>query len=486
MTNVSSDLKENKTSLDSLLPMKKSFDIITKTLFIGKTECFFIGLNGFCNLELLQDIFADLQNPSFTGNRKIEDIQKFVDSKIGYAQTTLTDSFPEIIKNVLSGPSVLFVDGFDRALVIDARTYPSRNVAEPDSESITRGAKDGFVEILLSNVNLIRRRIRSEKLTFEMHTVGSESRTDVALAYLESEVNRELLDRLTATLDSLKVTSLTLGAKSLEELLVKKRWCTPLPCIQMTERPDVASSYLMEGHILIIVDNSPTVLILPCTFFQFTQSPEDFYKSPLVGGYFRLIRFLCIPISLFLMPSFLLLCSCFPQQAKEWGILSTEGLTPGQLLLYIAAVEFLLDLFKYSASLNSSRFSGALSIVGGLLIGDTAISMHWASIEVLFYAAITLLTSLSLASIEFADALRFYRILLILATGFFKVPGFCIGVILVLISIISTPTFGGMSYFWPLFPFNGKALMALLFRQPTSKAQPSKVWNRGPVHNSRN
>jgi stage V sporulation protein AF len=249
----------------------------------------------------------------------------------------------------------------------------------------------------------------------------------------------------------------------------------------MTERPDVAASYLTEGHILIVVDNSPTVLILPCTIFQFTQSPEDYYKSPLVGSYFRLVRFLCIPASLLLMPIFLLVTAYYPQFAMRSGILSTESLTPLQMIIYVAAVEFILDLFKYSASVSSSRFSGSLSIIGGLLIGDIAVSLNWASVEVLFYAAVTLLASLSIASVEFADALRLYRIFLIILTAVLGKWGFAAGVTLVIFSVISTPTFGGMSYFWPLFPFNGAALRSLLFRQPTAKAQPSKIWYRGPV-----
>lgn len=479
---LSTSVSDNISALKNILPIGKSFDLITRNLFIGKTECFFIGVNGFCKMDVLQRIFSDLQDTEYIGTKKIEDIQSFMDSKIGFAQTSLCGNWNEIIKNVLSGPCALFVDGFDRAILLDARSYPARSISEPDSERITRGARDGFVETLLFNTNLIRRRVRSSKLTFEMHSVGTDSRTDVAIAYLSDSVNDELLDKLSRTIDSLQVTSLTMGSKSLEELLVKKHWWTPLPCIQMTERPDVAASYLTEGHILVIVDNSPTVLILPCTIFQFTQSPEDYYKSPLVGGYFRFVRFFCIPISLLLMPVFLLITAYYPQFAQKWGLLSTEDLTSLHLIIYVLAVEFLLDLFKYSASVNSSRFSGSLSIIGGLLIGDIAVSLNWASVEVLFYAAVTLLTSLSLASLEFSDALRLYRIFLILLTAFCGKWGFIIGMILVSFSVICTPTFGGMSYFWPLFPFNGKALGSLLFRKPTSKAQPSSVWNRGHVH----
>jgi len=478
---LSTSLDENIRYIEAQLPVGASFDLMTRRLILGDTKAYFLGVNGFCKTEILQQIFSDLQNPMYVSNGQVEDIVRYMESKIGYAQTSLSDSWDSIIRNVLSGPSALFIDGFAQAILIDVRTYPTRGIAEPDMERATRGSRDGFVETLLFNANLIRRRVRSPGLCFAMHSVGTESRTDVAVAYLKDCVNGELLEKLSDTIDSIQATALTMGAKSLEELILPKRWWNPLPSIQMTERPDVACSYLMEGHILILVDNSPLVLILPCTIFQFTQNPEDYYKSPSVGTYFRLVRFLCIPVSLLLTPLFLLATACFPEVSQSWGLLSDGGMTPQRLFFYVLGVEFMLDLFKYSSSLNSGKFSGSLSIVGGLLIGDIAVSLNWASVEVLFYAAITLLASLAITNTEFSDALRFYRIFLIVATGCWKVTGFLISLGLVILSVATTPTFGGFSYFWPLFPFNRKALSRLLFRSPTSKAQPSKVWNRGKV-----
>lgn len=478
---LSDKLTENIAAINKLLPIGTSFDLVTRDLYLGETQSYWLGINGFCKTEILQQIFSDLQNPLYTKDGQINDIVRYVNAKIGYAQVSFCDSWDEILRNVLSGPSVLFVDGFSLAILIDVRSYPTRGVAEPDAERITRGARDGFVETMLFNANLIRRRIRSPHLTFSVHSVGAESKTDVAIAYLNDCVNQELLSLLTQRIKKLQVTSLTMGAKSLEELLIKKRWWNPLPSIQLTERPDVACSYLLEGHILVIVDNSPLVLILPCTIFQFTQSAEDYYKSPLVGTYFRLVRFLCIPVSLLLMPLFLLITAYFPDLSESWQLLSTAKLAAPRLIFYVFAVEFILDLFKYSASLSSSRFSGSLSVVGGLIIGDIAVSLNWASVEVLFYAAVTLLASLSLSSVEFSDALRVYRILLLLATGFFGLYGFIISLALTILSVVTTPTFGGMSYFWPLFPLNCKALKRLLLRTPTAKAQPSSVWNRGHI-----
>lgn len=478
---LSTTLEVNIKYLESRLPIHASFDLMTRQLRLGETNAYFLGINGFCKTEILQQIFSDLQNPMYVKNGRIEDILQYMNSKIGYAQTSLSDDWDKIIRNVLSGPSALFIDGFAQAILIDVRTYPARSIAEPDLERVTKGSRDGFVETLLLNANLIRRRVRSPHLCFAMHSVGTASKTDVAVAYVDGTANRELLEKLFHTLDSIEATSLTMGTKSLEELLLHKRWWNPLPSMQMTERPDVACSYLLEGHILILVDNSPQVMVLPCTIFQFTQSPEDYYKSPSVGTYLRLVRFFCIPVSLLLMPLFLLATAYYPAFSQRWGLLSDNLLTPERLFFYVLGVEFLLDLFKYSSSVSSGKFSGSLSIVGGLLIGDIAVSLNWASVEVLFYAAITLLASLSITNTEFSDALRLYRILLIIATGFFGLPGFLIGLALVILSMATTPTFGGFSYFWPLFPLNGKALGSLLFRSPTPKAQPSRVWSRGKI-----
>lgn len=479
---LSASLLENINTLHQLLPIGASFDLITRDLYLGKTHGYFLGVNGFCKTEILQQIFSDLQDPLFVLNDHVEDIALYMNAKIGYAQVSLSDSWDDILQNVVSGPIALFLDGFTQAILIDARTYPTRGIAEPDTERVTKGSRDGFVETILFNANLIRRRIRSPRLTFSMHKVGHESRTDVSIAYLDDCVNQDLLNTLIHKIESLEITSLTMGSKSLEELLLPKRWWHPLPGILLTERPDVACSYLAEGHILILVDNSPSVLILPCTIFQFMQSPEDYYKNPLVGTYFRLVRFFCIPISLLLMPLFLLVTAYYPNTAEAWGLFSTTAIAPARMIFYVLAVEFLLDLFRYSASLNSSRFSGSLSIVGGLLIGDMAVSLNWASTEVLFYGAITLLASLSVTNLEFSDALRVYRVFLTLVTGFFGLYGFLAGLSLMLLSVFTTPTFGGMSYFWPLFPLNLSALRSLLFRSPTPKAQPCKIWNRGHVH----
>ena len=474
---LSTNLSDNIAQLKKLLPIGKSFDIVTRELYLGNTKTYFLTINGMCNTEVLQRIFSDLQNPLFTTDSTIENIQKYIASKIGYAQVELSNDVNNVLKQLLSGPSVLFVDGFDQAIIMDVRSYQTRSVEEPDTEHVTKGARDGFVETMLFNTNLIRRRIRSPRLTFELTSVGEDSQTDIAIAYLDNLVDEDFVAKVRKKMQSLRVTSLTMGSKSLEELLVRKSWFHPMPSMHSTERPDVASSYLAEGHVLIIVDNTPSVLILPCSLFQFTQSPADYYNAPLTGCYFRFIRFLCIPVSLFLLPAFYLVSAYYPETALQYRLLSKE-VSWLELTIFIFAAEFLLDLFKYSSSHSSSHFSGSLSIIGGLIIGDIAVNLQWVTEEILFYAAVTMLATLSLASLELGEALRLYRLLLLVATAFFGLWGFIGASLLVLLSMVTTPTFGKASYLWPLIPFRWQALKTLLFRYPTFKAQPSKVWKR--------
>lgn len=469
----STDIRENIIAARSRMAIKQSFDYIERELFFGKSKVYMLAINGFTQTEVLQHIVADVQSLS-DGEGKIRDLENFIDSKLGFAQVAYVEDWDALIKNLLSGQTILMVDGFDRAVSIDTRTYPLRSISEPDTEKVTRGAKDGFVENIIMNTALMRRRIRDPKLTFELHQVGTDSKTDVAIAYIKGKAEEGLIEEVRHKLDDMQITSLTMGMQSLKELLIPRSYFHPLPSVLTTERPDVASSYLEEGYVLLVPDASPMVMVLPCSIFQFTQSPEDYYKSPIIGNYIRMMRMFSLLASLLLLPLFLLFGVHIPLP-EEFALVNTEGMTPLKLFIMVLVIEVALELFRYSTAHTSERFAGALSIVGGLIIGDIAIDLEWASLEVLFYGAVTMLSTLSIASLEMAEGIRIYRVFLILCTGFWGVWGFAIGLVLVLLSVITTPTFHRTSYFWPLVPFNGGALKTLLFRYPTCKAQPSSI-----------
>lgn len=494
--NLSKSLHDNITTINKLLPLNKSFDIISRRLKLCHMDCFFLGINGYLESKVLHSLLSNLQNISFTGIEQIKSqssqvIRQHLMDAIPAAQVQYSGDWDELLKNLLSGPFLLFFEGVDKGFIIDIRTYPARSIQEPENEKTIRGSKDGFVETLLFNANLIRRRIRSPKLVFEITNVGTQSKTDVALAYLEGEADSHLLEQIRNKITSLNVSALTMGTQSMEELLVSRKWYHPLPSLFRTERPDVACSYLLEGYILLLTDTTPSVLVLPASIFQHSQSPEDYYKPPLTGNYIRFYRFLCVLISLFLMPAFLLFATNPQLLPSGISLLPTGELSPLRILIYVLFAELALDLFRYSSSHAPEGFSGAFSIVGGLLIGDVAVKLQWASSEIIFYAAATVLASLSLSSIELSDAIRMYRLLLILCTGigilipqpaFLPLPagliGFLTGCLLIFLSVITTPAPFGRSYFWPLVPFNRDALRSLLFRYPVGRKQPPQIWNR--------
>lgn len=480
MNSISTSLQDNINTLNELLPLSKSFDLLTRRIELCHLDSFFIGINGYCDDRVLHTIFTDLQALDFSKDASSDSSTELI-QKLTHAfpvgQVQHYPDFEPLIRNLLSGTILLFFEGINEGFTIDIREYPARGIEQPENEKVIRGAKDGFVETLLFNANLIRRRIRSPKLTFEIFSVGSQSKSDVSLAYVDGEADPELLDAVRNRLKKIDVAALTMGTKSMEELIVPHKWYHPLPSLFRTERPDVACSYLLEGYILLMVDTTPSVLVLPCSVFQFSQSPEDYYKSPLVGNYIRFYRFLCGLASLLLLPLFLLLASNPHLLPAGVTLLPTGEISPLRLFIYVLFAEIALDLFKYSSSHSPSGFSGSFAIIGGLLIGDVAVKLEWASSEIIFYTAATVLASLSLSSIEYADAIRMYRLFLILCIGCLGMPGFIVGCLLVILSIVTTPAAFGRSYFWPLYPFNWKALRTLLFRFPTKYKQPPQIWN---------
>lgn len=474
---LSKNLSDNIAIAHNIFTIGKSFDYIERNLFFGENKAYLLALNGFTQTALLQRIISDLQNDAYMKDGTIEDYRAYVNAKIGYAQVEFVSDWNRIEKMVLSGTCLILFDGCTEGIILDTRAYPVRNTQEPDTEKVTRGAKDGFVENFLVNTTLIRRRIRSPKLTFQIHEIGSESKSDVVVAYIEGCADEQLVKKVSERLSQLQITGLTMGMKTLEELLIKKSLLHPLPSVHLTERPDVACAFLEEGYIVLIADNSPTAMILPASIFQFTQSPEDYYKSPLVGNYIRVMRFLCIIGSLLILP-LLLLFGIHVPLPEAFSPIVTPGQGPIKLFILVMVIELALDLFRYSAAHTSDRFAGTISIVGGLIIGEIAIGLEWASKEALFYGAVTMLLSLAIPSLEFAEGVRMYRLFLSIVTGFGGLPGFIIGLILIIISVATTPTFTKTSYLWPLFPLKTGQLLPLLFRRATFHAQPIRGKNK--------
>ena len=276
----STDIRENIMAARSRMAIKQSFDYIERELFFGKSKVYMLAINGFTQTEVLQHIVADVQSLS-DGEGKIRDLENFIDCKLGFAQVAYVEDWDALIKNLLSGQTILMIDGFDRAVSIDTRTYPLRSISEPDTEKVTRGAKDGFVENIIMNTALMRRRIRDPKLTFELHQVGTDSKTDVAIAYIKGKAEEGLIDEVRHKLDDMQITSLTMGMQSLKELLIPRSYFHPLPSVLTTERPDVASSYLEEGYVCLCRTLRRWLWYCHAVFFNLPRVLRTTIKVPL-------------------------------------------------------------------------------------------------------------------------------------------------------------------------------------------------------------
>ena len=185
---------------------------------------------------------------------------------------------------------MLLIDGYTHAVLIDARTYPARSVEEPEKDKTLRGSKDGFVETVVFNTALIRRRIRSEDLRMEMTSAGASSRTDIVLCYMASRVSPSLLTEVREKIAGIRADALTMNQESLAECLTGGRWFNPFPKFKYTERPDAAAAQILEGNLVILVDNSPSAMVLPTTLFDVLDEADDYYFPPVTGTYLRLTR----------------------------------------------------------------------------------------------------------------------------------------------------------------------------------------------------
>jgi len=302
---LTNDIESNIKNIKKALAIDQSFDLVGREFMIADKKAYLVFVDGFAKDDAMLIIMRSLQNIDKKDLKK-DAIRSLLNNSIAYIEVDTFTHFNQLELSVLSGALALIVDGENEGIIIDARTYPVRGPQEPDTEKVTRGARDSFVETIIFNTALIRRRIRDPKLVFEIQTVGKRSKTDVVVGYIDDLVDHGLLDKIKGKIANVDVDALVMAEKTLVELMIVQRWYNPLPHVKFTERPDVVAAHLMEGHIAIIVDTSPSVMLVPVTIFHFTQHAEDYYQNIIVGTYLRWMRFLGMFVSLYTIPIWLL------------------------------------------------------------------------------------------------------------------------------------------------------------------------------------
>ncbi len=449
------DLSQNRRMIDTYLNRQNNFDIRAHEIRLEARDSLLYYIDGF----VLEDQYAKI----------IENFQKNTDYNVetmpkGYPETRICQSVEEAGDALLCGSAIYLIDGCEKALLLDTRFLPGRDIQEPESDRVLRGARDGFVEIMVTNTALIRRRLHTPTLTFERLQVGDKSKSDVLLCYLCDRVDNALLQKMRKKLQSIRIDALNFGQESLSEALVPHRFFNPFPKVRYTERPDEAAALLLDGKLLIMCDNTPAVMVLPVSVFDFMQESDDYYFPPVTATYLRVVRLSIFFLTVFLTPVWYWLqrFSLPPLLA----FLDIQGEYAVPILVQLFLTEFAIDGLKLASLNTPSMLNNSLSIIGGLILGDLAVSIGFLAPQVIFYMAFVAIGNFSQPNYELGYAFKFMRLIMLALVALFDTYGLVGGFLLTGILLYCNQTVdGARRYLYPLIPFDAKRLKRVFSRR---------------------
>lgn len=456
------DINKTVEEFKTLLRANESFDLIYRTININSRVAAFFFIDGLVKdavMEKMLEFFYSLKDED-----AFKDAHTFSKHCVPHVEVDVTDDKDKICTNILSGMLVLMVDGFDKAIVIDVRTYPQRDTSEPATDKVLRGSRDGFVETLVSNTDLIRRRIRNPGLTMKIFSVGKLSKSDVVVSYMEDKVDKKLLDDICQRIKNAKVDSLTMNQQSLIEAIYHYKWYNPFPKIKHSERPDTAASAILEVNIIILVDNSPSAIILPTSIFDILEEADDYYFPPFTGTYLKISRYIIGLLTLIITPLWLLFLQN-PWMIPPWlqFINVTDNINL-PIFWQLLALELIIDRLRLASLHTPDSISTTLSIIAAIVLSGFSVQSGWFNSETMLYMAFVAMSNYAQPSIELGYCLKFFRIFLLILTAIFNIWGFFGGIVLIFLSMLSNKTVSGKHYLYPLIPFNGKKLISKVLR----------------------
>ena len=437
-------LEENVAYMNEVLPVKESFDLVQRDIVIGGKKSSFFFIDGFTKDDTMLKIMTSFF--SVTEEKMPDSATEFSRLLVPYVEVDTLSEFDGIIKNLLSGTTCLFVDGYEACIVIDCRTYPARGVDEPYNDKSLRGPRDGFVETIVFNTALMRRRIRDPHLIMKMTEIGESSRTDVAICYMDDRVDQELLKNLNSRLEKIHVDALRMTQQTLAEELFKRKWFNPFPKFKFTERPDTAASCLLEGKVVILVDNSPSAMILPTSILDIIEEANDYYFPTITNVYLKMSRALITIATVFVTPLFLLFMQNLEWLPEVFAFVAIKDTVNIPLIFQLLILELAIDGLRLAAMNTPSMLSTPLSVIAGIVMGEFSVRSGWFNSEVMLYMAFVAVANYTQPNFELGYALKFMRLLLLVLTAMFNWIGFLIGCVIVIVSIVCNKTLSGRSY----------------------------------------
>ena len=459
---ITTDYNTNLQIISDALRSEQSFDLVKRDLIIAERKAALFFIDG-----LLKDDITEKILEFFYKNVKSENFKSalyFAQSAVPYVEVEVTSDLKKICTNVLSGISALIIEDFTEVILLDTRTYPQRSTSEPDNDKVLRGSRDGFVETLINNTALIRRRIRDTNLTVKAYSVGTQSHTDIAVIYMENKVDKKLLANLDKRLKAIDVPSLTMNQQSLVEALYKNLWYNPFPKVKHTERPDTTASAILDGNIVILVDNAPSALLLPTSIFDVLEEADDYYFPPVTGTYLKLARYFITIVTVLITPLWLLALQN-PDYCPEFFrfVLLDE---PQNISVFwqLILMEVGIDGLRLAALNTPNSLTTPLSIIGAIALSEFAVESGWVSMEAILYMALVTVANFTQPNFELGYSFKFCRVLLLVLTYIFNVWGFIIAFIINLVLLCTNRTLSSKSYLYPLVPFNGKEFLRKILR----------------------
>lgn len=441
---VSTSFEENIRYMNEILPVTESFDIIRRDIIIGGKASVFYYIDGFIKDEVMlkiMDSFLSVEEKDMP-----EDAESFIQNQVPYVEVDIAEDFDQIIRSVLSGPAALFIEGYEECIILDCRTYPARGVDEPDKDKSLRGSRDGFVETIVFNTALMRRRIRDPHLIMEMTEAGQSSRTDIAICYMSDRVDKALLENLKKRIKGLRLDDLRMNQQSLAEALFKRKWFNPFPKFKYTERPDTAAACLLEGKVVILVDNSPSAMILPTSILDMIEEANDYYFPTITAVYLKVTRSLITFATVFFTPLYLLFMQNQEWLPVEFEFVAVRDTVNIPLIFQFLLLEISIDGLRLAAMNTPTMLSTPLSVIAGIVMGEFSVQSGWFNSEVMLYMAFVAVANYTQPNFELGYALKFMRLMLLILTALLDIYGFIAGCILVLGFLAFNKTLSGRNY----------------------------------------
>lgn len=444
MEQISKNLEQNIIVIENAF--RNCGDIVKRRFFIGEKKeiaVYMVYTDNIVNGSAIEEsILTNVMNRCRIDGKKEGMLRRLNEEVIAIGEMTEVKTFQEIFDAVLLGDTILLMDGNDIALQASTKGFPSRGVNEAKTEVVVQGPKDAFTEVGATNIVLIRRRIRDTKLKVKRTKVGKRSKTDVAILYMEDIVRKEILQEVENRINQIDI-DVILDSGYIDQLL-ENRWLSPFPQLQMTERPDKASSALLEGRVVIVIDNTPFVVMAPATLNVFFQAAEDYYDRWEIMSFIRLIRY-CAGFLAVALPGLYIALTVFHPSMIPTNlalkIAETRQNIPFPAVGEILIMELAFELLREAGIRLPSPVSSTIGIVGGIIIGQAAVEAGIVSPSVVIVSALTGICTFVIPNIALVSGLRLTKYIVLLFSALLGLYGFWLALILMLIHMASLKSF---------------------------------------------